>query len=131
MDLGHRVLAIARRPIELPGALTSWTADLADAAPVAARLHAWLAEQDPHTIGSASLINNAGIVSQLAPLSMVNAPDLSNALRRPRGADVADRSFPARDGGVASATQDHPRVFGSGPACDGRQRFLLRREGRP
>jgi len=81
LERGHRVLAIARRPTELPGALTSWTVDLADPAPVAARLQAWLAAQDPHKIGSASLINNAGVVSQLGPLSTVTASDLSNALR--------------------------------------------------
>jgi benzil reductase ((S)-benzoin forming) len=81
LERGHRVLAIARRPTALPGALTSWTADLADPAPVAVRLQAWLAQQDPHAIGSASLINNAGVVSQLGPLSTVTASDLSNALR--------------------------------------------------
>ncbi|MDP1533850.1 MAG: SDR family NAD(P)-dependent oxidoreductase, partial [Rubrivivax sp.] len=82
---GHRVLAISRRATELPthagGELISWQADLADAAPVAARLEAWLAMQDPATLASATLINNAGVVSALAPLSEIGAADLGNAIR--------------------------------------------------
>ena len=41
--------------------LTQWSADLADAAPVAARLGQWLAQQDPSRLASATLINNARI----------------------------------------------------------------------
>ncbi len=79
---GHRVLAIARRAPELQhAALTAWTADLADPAPVAARLEAWLQQTDPATLSSVSLINNAGVVSALAPLGGVALTDLSNALR--------------------------------------------------
>lgn len=82
---GHRVLAIARRVTELPvpvGAeLLSWQADLADPAPTAARLASWLAAQNPAHLASATLINNAGVVSALAPLSGNTSSDLSNALR--------------------------------------------------
>jgi len=82
---GHRVLAISRRDTVLPvpeGAeLVSWAADLADATPVAARLQAWMAGLDPATLASATLINNAGVVSDLAPLSELTAPDLAHALR--------------------------------------------------
>lgn len=87
---GHRVVAIARRVTELPvpaGAeLLSWQADLADPAPTAARLAAWLTAQDPAQLASATLINNAGVVSALAPLSgstttTTTSADLSNALR--------------------------------------------------
>jgi benzil reductase ((S)-benzoin forming) len=79
---GHRVLAISRRTpaLEHP-ALLAWPADLADAAPVAARLETWLRETDPAQVSSASLINNAGVVSALAPLGDITAGDLSNALR--------------------------------------------------
>ena len=89
---GHRVLAIARRPTQLAasadpggagsagsGELISWSLDLADPLPAAARLETWLADQEP--AASATLINNAGVVSKLAPLSAVSAADLSNALR--------------------------------------------------
>ncbi len=82
---GRRVVAIARRATELAvptGAeLLSWQADLADPAPTAARLEAWLAAQDAAQLASATLINNAGVVSALAPLSGSTGADLSNALR--------------------------------------------------
>lgn len=81
----HHVLTLSRQPVDLPapaGArLTAWSVDLIDAAPVAARLAAWLAEQDMAAFESATLINNAGVVSQLAPLSVVSAEDLVRALR--------------------------------------------------
>lgn len=82
---GHRVLAIARRPTEVAeaakgdGELVSWSLDLADPVPAAARLEAWMGSQQPPA--SVTLINNAGVVSKLAPLSAVSAADLSNALR--------------------------------------------------
>ena len=82
---GHRVLAISRRHIELAvpsGAeLLHWPLDLADSAPVAARLEAWLSAVDPLQLTSVTLINNAGVVSKLAPLSQSVADDLRNALR--------------------------------------------------
>jgi benzil reductase ((S)-benzoin forming) len=82
---GHHVLALSRHAADLPlppaARLTAWSADLVDAAPVAERLSRWLAEEDPGELQSATLINNAGVVSQLAPLSMVDAADLARALR--------------------------------------------------
>ena len=82
---GHTVLALSRRPPALsvpPGAaLQHWAVDLAQAAPVAERLHAWLVAQDSSRLSSATLINNAGVVSKLAPLSGVASDDLVNALR--------------------------------------------------
>jgi len=79
---GHRVLAISRKaPALQHPALTAWTADLADPAPTAARLADWLAGIDPTTVSEVALINNAGVVSELAPLSQIGAADLSNALR--------------------------------------------------
>lgn len=82
---GHRLLAISRGTPNLvapPGALLEcWSADLADAAPVATRLEAWLAALDPAGIATATLINNAGVISRLAPLSEVDSADLANALR--------------------------------------------------
>jgi benzil reductase ((S)-benzoin forming) len=85
LQRGHRVLAIARHvpaidAIEHP-ALVSWRADLAEPAPVAARLETWLHEVDPACVSAANLINNAGVVSELAPLGDIAAADLSNALR--------------------------------------------------
>ncbi len=79
---GHRVLALARRapPLQHPR-LEAWTVDLADPAPVATRLAAWLGALDPAGVESVALVNNAGVVSQLAPLGDIEAADLSNALR--------------------------------------------------
>ena len=85
LEAGHRVLTISRRPAELPspaGAeLEQWSADLAEPAPVAARLQAWLAAVDPGTLASATLVNNAGVISQLAPLDRISVADLSQSLR--------------------------------------------------
>ena len=82
---GHTVLALSRREPALSGppgaALQQWAVDLAHAAPVAERLHAWLAALDKERLSSATLINNAGVVSKLAPLSGVASDDLVNALR--------------------------------------------------
>lgn len=80
LERGHRVLALSRKPADLPGdGLVSWSLDLADTLPAAERLEAWLASQQPPA--SATLINNAGVVSQLAPLAAVSLADLSNAMR--------------------------------------------------
>ena len=61
--------------------LEQWQADLADAAPVAGRLSAWLQTQVPATLQSATLINNAGVISALTPMRDGQAADLANALR--------------------------------------------------
>ena len=61
--------------------LEQWQADLADAAPVAERLRTWLQAQDPEALQSATLINNAGVISSLAPLRDGQSADLANALR--------------------------------------------------
>jgi NAD(P)-dependent dehydrogenase (short-subunit alcohol dehydrogenase family) len=82
---GQRVLAIARRSTVIHGAsdgtLISWEADLGKPEPVAERLAQWLAAQDAGALDSVSLINNAGVVSALAPLSASNSADLAQALR--------------------------------------------------
>jgi benzil reductase ((S)-benzoin forming) len=82
---GHHVLAIARRSTELPvpagAALQSWCADLADPAPVAQRLAAWLAAQDVATLAGVELIQNAAVVSSPAPLSAGDPDELSSVLR--------------------------------------------------
>ena len=61
--------------------LTQWSADLADAAPLAARLRDWLAQQDAKQIASATLINNAGIVGGTGPLDDCGADAIRTALR--------------------------------------------------
>jgi benzil reductase ((S)-benzoin forming) len=80
---GHQLLSISRHTPEGLSSplLQHWSADLADAAAVAARLEAWLSERGPETFGAVNLINNAGVISQLAPLGDVEAADLANAVR--------------------------------------------------
>ena len=86
---GHTVLTLARRPDEAlasraaaAGAtLTQWSADLADAAPVAARLADWLAAHDGAAFASSALINNAGVIPAIVPLRDAAPADLANALR--------------------------------------------------
>jgi len=82
---GHHVLALSRQAADMAvppgGQLTPWSVDLADAAPVAERLAQWLAALDGSRILSATLINNAGVVSQPAPLSAGDMGELVNALR--------------------------------------------------
>ncbi len=58
-----------------------WPADLADSLALADRLQQWLGALPGERYASATLINNAGVVSQLAPLSAVAGSDLVNALR--------------------------------------------------
>ncbi len=60
--------------------LTQWSADLNDASPTAELLKAWLAKQ-PINYDSATLINNAGMIPQIAPLSDVPADEITRALR--------------------------------------------------
>ena len=77
---GHRVLGLSRQVAAgLPAGVEQWPVDLADPVPVAERLAAWLAGQ--RDAAAVHLINNAGVVSQLAPLSEVGGGDLSNAIR--------------------------------------------------
>jgi NAD(P)-dependent dehydrogenase (short-subunit alcohol dehydrogenase family) len=82
---GHRLLTLQRQPaaLEAPAGATleQWSADLAAPALAAARLAGWLRGIDPAQLASATLINNAGVLSQLAPLGDVEMDDLSTALR--------------------------------------------------
>lgn len=81
----HDLLLIARQAASLAptGAarLESWQVDLADATPTAFRLAQWLSMLEGRLPASVTLINNAGVVSELAPLADVSGPDLVNALR--------------------------------------------------
>ncbi len=61
-------------------ALTQWPADLSDAAPVAQQLAAWLSGK-ANDFASVTLVNNAGMIPAIAPLSDVPASDISAAMR--------------------------------------------------
>lgn len=61
--------------------LLQWPLDLADAPAVAARLGDWLSAQNPASLLSATLINNAGVIPPLRPLRESTPAHLSHALR--------------------------------------------------
>ncbi len=63
-----------RVPIE------QWRCDLADAQPVADQLEFWLHPRE-REFQSITLINNAGVIPSIAPLSDVPAQELTRALR--------------------------------------------------
>lgn len=80
---GQRLLTIARHPADLQApahaALEQWAHDLADPAPVAARLHDWLSAQKDSA--SVTLIHNAALLARPGPLREGNADELSRAMR--------------------------------------------------
>jgi benzil reductase ((S)-benzoin forming) len=78
----HQVLSLARHASpHLPATVEQWAADLADPLPVAERLQRWLEDAGTAAWQSATLINNAGVVSTPAPLARSQAVELSVALR--------------------------------------------------
>ncbi len=73
--------ALATAADDAGATLEQWRVDLADAAPVSARLEAWLGAVDPARFASASLINNAGALAPVGSLQDAAAADLAAALR--------------------------------------------------
>jgi NAD(P)-dependent dehydrogenase (short-subunit alcohol dehydrogenase family) len=61
--------------------LTEWQADLAEGAPVSRRLEDWLRGQAERPWLTVTLINNAGLIPTIAPLSRAEPEDLARALR--------------------------------------------------
>jgi benzil reductase ((S)-benzoin forming) len=72
-------LAVQAKQAGVP--LLQWTQDLAVGAHASARLAQWLREQPATLLSTAALINNAGVIPRIGPLSDADADDLSNALR--------------------------------------------------
>ncbi len=62
-------------------ALEQWQQDLSRGQAAAEHLRAWLKKQAPAAFTSATLINNAGVIPRIAPLSDSDPADLANALR--------------------------------------------------
>jgi NAD(P)-dependent dehydrogenase (short-subunit alcohol dehydrogenase family) len=83
----HLVLGMARHQnpdlaalaAQRGAALTQWAVDLANPALAAQRLAEWLAAKAP--VASATLINNAGVVSTPAPLGQAPLAELQVVLR--------------------------------------------------
>ena len=86
---GNTLLCIARttnealdaRASAVDATLVQWSQDLASGAQASARLKQWLSQQDGASFTSATLINNAGVVPRIGPLSDADATDLAQALR--------------------------------------------------
>jgi NAD(P)-dependent dehydrogenase (short-subunit alcohol dehydrogenase family) len=76
---GHRVIGIARRAGPVMAGLEQWQQDLAEPLAAAEQLQAWLAAQAP--FASATLINNAGVISPPGPIERASLAELSNAIR--------------------------------------------------
>jgi benzil reductase ((S)-benzoin forming) len=85
---GNTLLCISRKSNDELAALaasqsvplTQWQADLSDAAAVADLLKGWITEQ-PLAYDRATLVNNAGMIPQIAPLSDVPAQEIQRAMR--------------------------------------------------
>lgn len=85
LDGGGHVLTLQRRPgtgLEKGhGRLEQWSCDLAEPAPVAARLRDWIAALPRGQVRALTLINNAASLSRLADLGEVDRDELARALR--------------------------------------------------
>ncbi len=85
---GHTLLCISRKEnAELAAQaaqagcqLEQWPLDLSHSREAAAMLRQWLNKQGPRPSG-ATLINNAGMIPHIAPLSAIAPDDLAQALR--------------------------------------------------
>ena len=78
---GHTVLGLSRQSPEAPPGLEQWACDLADPLPVAERLATWLGQFDASRFASASLINNAAMLTAPSPLADADLQALSQATR--------------------------------------------------
>lgn len=86
LGAGHQLLCISRKTSDALAAASQaceqWTADLARPDAVAARLETWVKERgaagEP---ASVTLINNAGVIPEIAPLGEIAAGQIADALR--------------------------------------------------
>ena len=72
-------LAVHAQSMNAP--LAQWAQDLEHSVEAAARLSQWLNDQDPQDFSGATLINNAGVIPRIAPLSASDPLDLARSLR--------------------------------------------------
>ncbi len=72
---------LAQQALAQGAVLEQWQQDLADSCTAAARLRQWLQAQPVGAFVSATLINNAGVIPPIAPLSASDPAALAQALR--------------------------------------------------
>jgi benzil reductase ((S)-benzoin forming) len=85
----HRLLCLSRQINPALGAqalalacqVEQWPCDLNQTIDAAAALNAWLSQLDVKHLASATLINNAGVIPRIGPLSASDPADLAQALR--------------------------------------------------
>jgi benzil reductase ((S)-benzoin forming) len=85
----HRLLCLSRQVNSALAAeataaactLEQWPCDLNQAVSAAASLSEWLGRLDAATLASATLINNAGVIPSIVPLSASDPAELAQALR--------------------------------------------------
>lgn len=77
----HTSVALAGEAAAQGAGLEQWTLDLAQPEAAAAQLREWLQAQNAGRFVSATLINNAGTIPPLAPLSHSDPAALAQALR--------------------------------------------------
>ena len=86
---GHTVLCISRteqsglaqHARQAGATLLQWCHDLAASSTLGPRLESWLREQGSTSWRSATLINNAGVIARIGPLSEADPSNLAQALR--------------------------------------------------
>jgi benzil reductase ((S)-benzoin forming) len=78
---GHVVLGLSRLAPPAPPRIEQWAVDLAEPVPVARRLGDWLDRFAPARFASASLINNAALLTAPGPLAQADLEAVSKATR--------------------------------------------------
>ena len=89
LDAGHELVTLsrstsedlARAAVAAGTPLQQWSVDLGAPEAVARRLGDWLAGLDAGHYASLTLINNAGVIPQIAPLSRLQPADIARAMR--------------------------------------------------
>ncbi|MEY3610424.1 MAG: hypothetical protein RJB14_146 [Pseudomonadota bacterium] len=75
----NALLAQTAAQADIP--LTQWTHDLIDGEALSYRLQDWLELQGAQAFSSATLVNNAGMIPAITPLSSAHPAELARALR--------------------------------------------------
>lgn len=89
LDAGHELLCISRktsdslqeRAAQSGTTCEQWPQDLARAEAAGARLETWLQAKNPDDYASVTLVNNAALLPQVAPLSKTNFGEIGETLR--------------------------------------------------
>ena len=89
LSADHFLLCLSRHPnkklathtLATGGLLEQWSLDLEHSTAAASKLTKWLGSCQTNAWASATLINNAGVIPRIAPLSASDPADLARALR--------------------------------------------------